>query len=449
MIFRNFTVHVIIHLIIIIGVSCFATYSYLNNSMALFFLGILLAIIDSIVLISSFNRTNRSLAYFFESIENEDSQLRLFSKRKNSSIQQLYDSMNHVNKLITETKLNNQRNEQFYKALIQQSATGLIAMSGNNTIEIANDKACELVDIMVPLNFKRLETKNPELWTLLCDIKSGETKALKMFRNGSYLQLSIRATGLLIFDKEIKLISIQDIKNELDAKETESWQKLISILTHEIMNSIAPITSLTNTLTRFFKKNDRPVHMNEIDEKVIANTIQGLEIIGERGNGLLNFVTNYRRLTKIPAPVFSHFSALEWINNIKILLFEKLEENQITLENYIGKQISTINGDEKLLTHVMLNLIYNAIDALKEKSDERKIKILIDNNEQKQVQITVVDNGTKIPEEIQDKIFIPFFTTKENGSGIGLSLSRQIIQLHHGYIHLESDENQTKFIIVL
>jgi two-component system, NtrC family, nitrogen regulation sensor histidine kinase NtrY len=439
----------VIHLIVLIGLSCLTTYCFVYGPNEVCLLTCVIILIDSLILIHSFNRTNRSLAYFFESVENEDTQLRLYSRKKNKSIQRLYDSMNRVNKLITDTKFQNQRNEQYYKALIQQSATGLIAMSQTNTIEIANDKACELVGILVPVNFKRLENKNPELWSILCTIKPGETETHKIFRNSIYLHLLIRATGLRFYDREIKLISIQDIKHELDAKETESWQKLISILTHEIMNSIAPITSLTTTLTRFFIKDDKPVPAVEINTKVIANTIQGLEIIGERGNGLLNFVTSYRRLTKIPQPVFNSFSPSDWLNNIKILLFEKLEENQVTFEINIDKHLHTINGDEKLLTQVILNLIYNAIYALCERKENRKIKVIIERNVQKQVQITVTNNGAIIPAEIQDKIFIPFFTTRENGSGIGLSLSRQIIQLHHGYIYLESDENLTKFIIVL
>jgi two-component system nitrogen regulation sensor histidine kinase NtrY len=448
MVYKNFTVHVLFHLLIITSLSFIGTYCFIQESMVICCLTGLLIIIDSAVLIHSFNRTNRSLAYFFESIENEDTQLRLNSTKKSKSIQRLYESMNHVNMLITETKLLNQRNEQYYKALIQQSATGLIAMGHENSIEIANEKACELAGILSPINFIRLETKNPELWSILCNIKPGETETVKNYRNGIYLHLLVRATGLRFFDKEIKLISIQDIKHELDAKETESWQKLISILTHEIMNSIAPITSLTTTLTKFFKKDEKPIPAFEIDSFVIENTLQGLDIIAERGHGLLNFVTNYRRLTKIPMPVFNPFSVDEWLNRIKILLFEKLDENQIFLDIDINKHVSLINGDEKLLTQVLINLIYNAVDALSDKLENRKIKISIDYNEQKRLQIAIANNGPMIPVDIQDKIFIPFFTTRENGSGIGLSLSRQIIQQHNGYIYLKSDENLTKFIIV-
>jgi nitrogen fixation/metabolism regulation signal transduction histidine kinase len=449
MAFKNFTFHVIVNLLIIIGLTITGTYFYLSANEGISVSCGILIIIDVLFLIYSFNRTNRSLAYFFESVRNEDSQLRLYSKKKNKSIQRLYESMNRVNSLITETKLLNQRNEQYYKELIQQSATGLIALNEQKNVEIANDKACELVGIMVPSNFKRLEQKNHNLWSLLCNIQPGGTETFKFFCNGKNLHLLIKAKGLRFDNREIKLISIQDIHQELDVKETESWQKLISILTHEIMNSIAPITSLTTTLTKFFKKNGKPVSIEEINNNIIENTLNGLEIIGERGNGLLDFVTNYRRLSKIPTPVIMPFNALDWLNNIKILLYEKLEENKVILDINVEKYIKNINADEKLLTQVILNLIYNAVDALKDKTVNKKIKILIESEASRQVQITVANNGAMIPSDLQEKIFIPFFTTKENGSGIGLSLSRQIIQLHHGYIYLESDANITKFIIVL
>jgi two-component system nitrogen regulation sensor histidine kinase NtrY len=449
MAYRNFTMNVVIHLILIVGLSLLTGYFFINGPKEICFLTGIFILIDSLVLIHTFNRTNRSIAYFFESVENEDTQLRLYSRKSNKSIQRLYDSMNRVNRLITESKILNQRNEQYYKALIQQSATGLIAMGEENKIEIVNDKACELVGILVPINFNKLEKKNPVLWSKLCSIKPGKTETIKIFRDGIYLYLLIRATGLRFFDRDIKLISIEDIKLELDAREIESWQKLISILTHEIMNSIAPITSLTTTLTRFFKKDGHQVSTSEINDHVIHNTIQGLEIIGERGNGLMNFVANYRRLTKIPAPVFNQFSSNDWLNSIKILLFDKLEENKIELEIHIDRFVRYINGDEKLLTQVLLNLIYNAIDALCGIKESRKIKILIEHNLQKQVKISVANNGPMVPADLQDKIFIPFFTTKETGSGIGLSLSRQIMQLHNGYIYLESDEILTKFVIVL
>lgn len=382
-------------------------------------------------------------------MENDDTQLRYNSRKKNKSIQRLYDSLNRINRLITEARLKNQQNEEYYKALIQQSATGLVAMDIHNKVEIANNKACELTGIKVPGNFERLKIKYPDFWTFLCELKTGQSETFKTTIEGNSRNLLIQATGLRFGEKAIKLIAIQDIKHVLDARETESWQKLISILTHEIMNSIAPITSLTSTLTKFFRHGDNLVSPSEVDEKVIQNTINGLDIISERGRGLLNFVSNYRRLTRIPAPVFADIEPHSWLNNLKILLTGKLSENNISLDIHIARNVQKVHGDEKLLTQVLINLIYNAIDALCTRCEGRKISLSVEKLEHNTTRIVVENNGAVIDKELHDKIFVPFFTTKENGSGIGLSLSRQIVQLHHGYIHLETNAEVTRFVIVL
>lgn len=207
---------------------------------------------------------------------NEDTQINFPVRIRNKSQARLHESMNRVNKLISEIKIRNERNEQYYHALIQQSATGLIAMSSSNNIEIANKKACELMGIGVARNFIRLEKRLPEFWRLLCNIKAGETLTHQVFRDGMLFYLSISATEMRFQENVIKLISLQDIKHELDAKEVESWQKLIRILTHEIMNAIAPITSLTNTLKKFFSKEGGQVNPSEVSADIVENTIRGL-----------------------------------------------------------------------------------------------------------------------------------------------------------------------------
>ena len=185
-----------------------------------------------------------------------------------------------------------------------------------------------------------------------------------MVTKGLFIHLSIRANEMKFQNSNIKLISLQDIKQELDTTELESWQKLISILTHEIMNSIAPITSLTTTLRGFFMQQNQPVNPIEITETTIANTNLGLEIIEERGNGLLNFVENYRRLIKIPPPVFTSIPAHHWLNKLKLLFQQKLDDNKIEFDISVDTKANTLLADETLLSQVFINIINNAIDAL-------------------------------------------------------------------------------------
>ena len=213
------------------------------------------------------------------------------------------------------------------------------------------------------------------------------------------------------------------------------------------MNSIAPIVSLTGTLQNFFIENGNPVHPDKIDEETIDSVIQGLDAIGERGNGLVNFVNSYRKLTRIPKPEFESFSVREWIDHIGLLLHESMERQEIHLEIKIDEKIREITGDKKLLTQVMINIVNNAMEALMDVPENRRIRVSVDISRQNHNKIIISNNGPMIPAETIDKIFIPFFTTKENGSGIGLSLSRQILRLHGGYIHVESTEAATGFII--
>ncbi|NQV03732.1 MAG: HAMP domain-containing histidine kinase, partial [Bacteroidia bacterium] len=294
-----------------------------------------------------------------------------------------------------------------------------------------------------------ISMRNPDLFNFLVSVEPGETMSYKRTSADTQINLLIRAKEIRYGGMTSKLISMQDIHNELDEKELDSWQKLIRVLTHEIMNSIAPIVSLSGTLRRFFVTENKPVRPETIDEEVIENAIQGLDTIEERGNGLLNFVNSYRRLTRIPKPDFSTIDVKEWLDQIRLLLSEPFDRLTIEVNCSIDPKVKEIHGDEKLLTQVLINILNNAIEALEERQESRMIGIFVALSKQNRPVIRITNNGPVIPPDVADKIFIPFYTTKEQGSGIGLSLSRQILRLHHGSIHLESGEKETGFVITL
>ncbi len=449
MVYRSFTWVVILHTLLIVVLAFTATLSYLKNLPIAYIPCIVLIVVDTFALISIFNQSNRNLAYFFESVKNDDTQIYFSQKQHGKSLQQLYTSMNRVNKLIADTKRQSRNKEMFYEALIQQSATGLIALNRQHRIELANVKACEMVGILSTANFFKVESKHPQLWQHLCSIKAGETAVVRVFNNHIYLHLLIKATGLTIDNNELKLISMHDIKYELESKETEAWQKLIRILTHEIVNSVAPITSLTSSLGRILKNEGNSINFENNENETITQIIEGLEVIEERGNGLMAFVSNYRKLTKIPTPVYRQFATEAWLNKLKILLYDKLDGHNITMHTAYSKQITTLHADEALLTQVLINLLNNATEALMEVPEPRNISVNIEVSQQRHIQISVSNNGPVISTDILDKIFVPFFTTRQNGSGIGLSLAKQIVELHKGYIYCESNDTQTKFVVVL
>jgi len=447
--YKKITLTAIINIGIITGVSLIVGYnvSSHNDFWYLFFL--IPVPISLIIIINNFNQSNQQVAFFFEAIKNDDASLKFPTSIKQKSLRHLYKSMNELNDRINEIKLQNEYLEKYYQTFIQHAAAGLIAINQDNEVEIMNDKAYEYSGIQSFTPLHLIPSRNQDLFNTLFAINVGETYNYKRFIGDSPINLLIRSKEIRYGGKASKLISLQDISHELDEKELDSWQKLIRVLTHEIMNSIAPITSLTGTLKKFYIENEKPILPNKIDQETIANTIEGLDTIEERGNGLLNFVNSYRKLTRIPKPEFAPIQVQEWLNHIKLLLQEYIEMKQIKFEIKIEPLVKEIIGDKKLLTQVLINILNNAMEALDEISDNRKINIVISNSKQNRTLIRISNNGPTINEDAVEKIFIPFFTTKEQGSGIGLSLSRQILRLHRGYIHVESNADATSFIITV
>ena len=447
--YKNVTLSTVISLVIIVlsaVTAGFATAYYMEPAW-LFLL--VPAPFAGFSIIRNFNQSNRQIAFFFEAIRNEDSSLKFPTSIKQRSLRHLYQSLNSLNERINEIRMQNEYLEKYYQTFIQHAATGLMALNQNHEVEIMNDKAFEYAGIPSYTPLHLIPLRDPELFNTISGINPGETRTYKRFTSESQINLLIRSKEIRYGGNVSKLISLQDIRHELDDKELDSWQKLIRVLTHEIMNSIAPIVSLTSTLRKFFCANGHPVKPGMVDEETIENVIQGLETIEERGNGLVNFVNSYRKLTRIPVPEFSVFEVNEWLDHIRLLLQENLGMRKIGLELKIEPRAKTLTGDKMLLTQVIINILNNAMDALEKIPENRKIGIAVEISKQNRTLIRIANNGPAIPAETAEKIFIPFFTTRENGSGIGLSLSRQILRLHHGHIHVESDRSSTCFFVTL
>jgi len=270
------------------------------------------------------------------------------------------------------------------------------------------------------------------------ELDPGKPKLIKLKREDEALQLSLHATTFFIKDHRIILVSIQDIRNEIQQEEIEIWQKLIRVLTHEIMNSAGPITSLSATLTDTFKEDVKP---HKIGEKLYDQVLIGLQAIQKRSRGLAKFVETYRNLTKLPKPVFTTVNASELLKHLKALMQDEIEKQDIALYFEVSQGDMQLNIDEKMFTQVLINLVRNAMEALIGFPD-KSIRISIREPENKRVALTVEDNGKGISDEVLERVFVPFFTTREDGSGIGLSLSRQIISLHGGSMNIRSKEGE-------
>jgi signal transduction histidine kinase len=249
---------------------------------------------------------------------------------------------------------------------------------------------------------------------------------------------------MIIQNREVKIVTLQDIKSELDMHEMDSWQKLIRILNHEIMNSVAPITSLSSTLSGFYKSGEDQTSPDNITPRIISDTIRGLNIIEDHGKGLIHFVESYRSLTQLPKPEFTRVNIKEFFERIMILVNSGFDtdNNKYEVRPLITSSVTndeiTLVADDKLLAQVFINVVKNSIEAFGKCKEDDFISLSADRDTDGRIVLSIKDNGPGMDAETLEKIFVPFFTTKEIGSGIGLSLSRQIIRLHNGNITCDS-----------
>jgi two-component system, NtrC family, nitrogen regulation sensor histidine kinase NtrY len=438
--------------IIIILLAAFFTSAGYQLAMSRYSTAILLFVSGMLALwieMRIYSYTNDVINYFFNALRNDDTTLQFPNKIKNSSLSRLYEGMNQLNRHFQDIKLQNEYNEKYYKTLIRNSATGLLVLNHMNEVELMNDVACRYAGISPDsTNPNIIKVKNYAFYMALCSLQPGE--------NHTYKQISGNAVQVLLFkailfqknSMHLKLISIQDIRQELEARELESYRKLISVLTHEIMNLLSPLSSVAGSLDNLYHPSNKPISLSAMNDEILRTTLSSIEVINEQSAGMMNFVNNYRKLSRIPRPEIMPFDIDEWIEQLRIVYSEKMEEIHINFKISADHGLKQITADKKLINQVVVNLMNNAMDAVKEREDERLIRLNIEITRQNRIRICISNNGPTIPPEVQDKIFVPFFTTKQEGSGIGLSICQEIMKLHGGSLMVVSGlDNFTSFII--
>jgi len=433
--------------IILIIISSFAFISiipYLHKEYYLSLIGIGILIIYQVYnLVHYVNKTNRKLAHFFNSVRNEDSVLTHSSEYEGEIFDSLNGSLNELNTTIGEMRRQNARQSLFLNNLVEHVGVGLISYTRDGNVEIFNNAAKGLLQINQLSNIKDISIKYPELFKCILDLQSHNHQLIKVVTKQSVLFLSLKLSIFKSQKETLNLLSIQNIRIELEQNELDSWQKLIRVLTHEISNSISPIASLANTTKKYFVKKGTGsiMKMDEIDDALLHKTIDSLDTIETTGRGLIDFVGKYRSLTALPQPKFEKFRIRDLFDQLQTLLLEEADSNDIILEFNSSPNTLELTADISLLEKVLINLIKNAFQAL-ENSKDGKVRVSAYKNVENKVEIITKDNGAGIPSDIIDDIFIPFYTTKNSGSGIGLSLSRQIMRLHSGTITVSSIPNE-------
>jgi two-component system, NtrC family, nitrogen regulation sensor histidine kinase NtrY len=386
------------------------------------------------------NKTNSDLEKFLVSVQNQDSSI-LFPKiGTNKSFRLLHERLNGLINSIQTANIKSDRNEHLMQSLADHIDVGIIAFYNTGSIEICNQVARRYLMLTNPKQINTIKEKNEELFRIINTISPGKEILHKLIIDNFSKNILIKSVEFKYDNKTLKLVSFQDITNELDKKELDSWLKLIRVLTHEIMNSISPITSLTKVISGYFrqKDNEEPIPPENIDKQIIDKTLFGLNTIEETGKGLLDFVNKYRSFTTLPKPNKSQFAIGDLFESCILLMKTCISEN-ITITTNVEPGNAMLVADYSQIEQVLINLIKNATDAISNKN-EGFIKLKAISSSSENI-IQVVDNGIGISNDIMENIFIPFYTTKENGSGIGLSLAKQIMQNHNGIISVNSAVN--------
>ncbi|HSP86795.1 MAG TPA: ATP-binding protein [Ignavibacteriaceae bacterium] len=382
--------------------------------------------------------TNRQVSRFLSSIKHSDFSQSFVNNTLGSSFEDLNKSFNEVIQKFLTTRSEKEENSRFLQTVIQHIGVGLISFNSDGEVEFVNNAAKRLFNITHISNISMLNNISEGLAEKLLNLGSGDKTTIKIVNDNDITQLIVYATEFKQRDQKYTLVSFQNIETELEEKEMEAWQRLIRVLTHEIMNSITPISSLAGTVNTILTNN------NKFDESVVEDIKSAITTIRRRSEGLIHFVDNYRSLTKVPKPDFKIFQIKELFKNIEKLMLPELKEKGIKFYYSVEPETLELTADSEQIEQVIINLIMNSVFAIDgEKNPGINLSASLD--EKGKVLIKVIDNGPGIPEEAVDKIFIPFFSTKKNGSGVGLSLSRQIMRSHGGNIRVNSKPGETVF----
>jgi two-component system nitrogen regulation sensor histidine kinase NtrY len=438
MISKSFYFNILARILLIVILTIFLGYFiFVGKSLRISIIGFLVITLLTVSLVAYVNTTNKKIKYFFDSVRNEDSNLSFPVEEKNRIVREIYSNMMRVNDQIQQLKINNFNQEQYFRTLIEHLGIGIITFNNRGFILHSNSFAKRILAADVLTHIKQIERTDRRLYRTIKNIKPLERRLIPLNTERGEIQLSLKATSFRTNEDELVILSIQDIKNELDEKEVESWMKLIRILMHEIMNSITPITSLSESLSTIYSREGTPVSPENLNSKAISATLQGLNVIKEQGKSLLSFVDSYRKLTRVPEPDKKLFEVADLMNRIKVLYSSLDKSDKIDLAVTLKEPDLKIFADKNLISQVLLNLVRNALEAIDGNRDG-KISIVAGLDSNQHPEICVIDNGPGIPEENIDEIFVPFFTTRQSGSGIGLSISRQIMRVHGGNLTVRS-----------
>lgn len=417
-------------------IGCFLTeWCVIQHKFLLGLFSVFLIIYGIVLIIIHSRRNVRKLGFLIDAIANNDFSMKFSGRFLTTEEQTVNESLNKISDILRLEKINTAQREQYYSIIINSVKTGIVAIDDRGYVVQTNDEALRILGLTVFTHIRQLNRIDIQLESMLNSILTNERRHISFTNGNRETHLIVRVSNTTLHGKSVRILALDDIHNEMNEKEIDSWIKLTRVLTHEIMNSIAPITSLSNTL------------LNDKEQQLTSRTREGLNVISNTSQGLMTFVESFRKFTALPQPIPTLVYVNDLINDVVQLA---KQDSDIQIELNIRPKDLIIYADRHLIRQVLTNIVKNASQAITESGKGNCINIQAQ-TEGDTVIIEISNNGPVIPGNCIEQIFVPFFTTKDKGNGIGLSVSRQIMRLSGGNIMLRRSpekEFATTFVLI-
>lgn len=445
MVFSNFRLHVTARVLLLTGSLAVAIAGWTVATWVVTpVVAAALVVLLFAELILYVERTHRELTWFLGAVAHGEYSVPIPELKKGRIFDELQDAYRRLRAEFTRLNTEKAANYQYLEAVVEHVGVALICFDESGEVAMMNEPARRLLDMPCVYSWRSLARFDERMPALLEQLRHGDRDLLQTRRGDETLQLILHATEFALLEKRYKLVSFQDIRDELEAREIESWQKLIRVLTHEIMNSVTPIVALSSLIQETLADSGPG-----LDGETRSDLLRSANAVHSRGSGLLEFVKAYRSFTALPRPAITVVQVRPLLERVQTLMADALQAQGVSCEVRIEGPELAIHADPQQIEQVLINLARNAVDVLADTPDAQLVlcAAAVDFG---RVRIQVIDNGPGIEPANIDNIFVPFFTTKRGGSGVGLSISRQLMHANRGFISWRPAEPRgTVFTLLL
>jgi nitrogen fixation/metabolism regulation signal transduction histidine kinase len=442
--FRRYNFVVVGLIFLLVALSMATAWALLAGRVHLAIIFLILVLLQVFLLYNLLTRSHREILFFFKALQNDDTSIRYSSNRTSRFMEELNQHLNGLNTNFQEMKMEHELREQYFMRILENLSSGLLVIAKTGHINHINKEALRLFNVPNLSHLKSLSERDPSLYRALEGLQANsrieytlQDKEISMKK-----VLGLQCIQINLKGEDVRIVTIQDLSLEMERKEIDDWIRLIRVMSHEIMNSLAPITSISTTLKEEWS--DQGHQEQAHPDPRVSRTLKGLDAIAEQSEGLTTFFESYRVLSRIPDPQMREFPLCTMLEKLETLVVHNPENEGIHMNFHCVDPALTLLADEQMITQVMLNLIKNASQAL----EGMKHPILSVEAEQAnagQCMIRVRDNGPGIAPDFADEIFLPFFTTRKKGTGVGLSYSRHVMNMHGGSIEFDTRPGKTEF----